>query len=320
MIIPSQTKYCERTACVGMIIHHLELVQTRTINMLKHKKKALKEETIPNFTGYQYSEVIRNFVERDMIAKSELCKLECHEKYYSECSLNSFNDAELNDHLYRIYYPKCMGTLVLHRYIAYFVNLYPKQITQKASNYLNSKRLMLDKWLKSVKEGRRGDILCIYLLSMATGSHTVVHMRNNKMWSTLQDMPTSHDELIQQCDKHLVYLGLGVFFQLKERVTVNILGTVTGQDPKTHKLLVASVSQLIKHEEQVDSEMHVLPKKHATAAAGSAAQLDRVEKEMWTSAEIIGTTSTSVIPTVGKETGSSISAGKPMVNTLPFEV
>ena len=133
-------------------------------------------------------------------------------------------------------------------------------------------------------------------------------------------MPTSHDELIQQCDKHLVYLGLGVFLQLKERVTVDILGTITEQDPETQKLLVASVTQSIKHEEHVDSEMHVLPKKHATAAVGSAAQLDRVEKEMMTTAEIIGTTSTSVIPTMVKETGSSISVKKPMVNILPFEV
>ena len=288
--------------------------------MLKHKKKALKEDTISNFTGYPYSEVIRDFAEHDRITESELSRLECHEKYYLECSLNSFNDAELNDHLYRIYYPKCMDTQVLRRYIAYYVNLHPKQITQKASNYLDSKKLMLDEWLKSVKEGRRGYILCVYLLSMATGSHTAVHMRNNKVWSTLKDMPTSHDELIQQCDKHLVYLGLGVFLQLRECVTVDMLGTITGQDPKTQKLLVASVTQSVKHEEHVDSEMHVLPKKHATAAAGSAAQLDRVEKEMRTSAEIIGTTSTSVIPTMGKETGSSISAGKPMVNILLFEV
>ena len=153
MIIPSQTKYCGRTACVGMIIRHLELVQTRTINMLKHKKKALKEETIPNFTGNPYSEVIKDFAEHDRITESELSKLECHEKYYLECSLNSFNNAELNDHLYRIYYPKRMDTQVLRRYIAYYVNLYPKQITQKVSNYLDSKKLTLDKWLKSVKEG-----------------------------------------------------------------------------------------------------------------------------------------------------------------------
>ena len=256
MIIPSQTKYCGRTAHVEMIICHLELVQTRTINMLKHKKKALKEETIPNFTGYPYSEVIRDFAEHDRITESELSRLECHKKYYLERS------------------PKRMDTQVLRRYIAYYVNLYPKQITQKASNYLDSKKLTLDEWLKSVKEGRRGDLLCVYLLSMATGSHTAVHMRNNKVWSTLKDMPTSHDELIHQCEKHLVYLGLGVFLQLKERVTVDILGTITGQDPKTQKLLVASVTQSIKHEEHVDSEMHVLPKKHATAAVGSAAQLD----------------------------------------------
>ena len=88
------------------------------------------------------------------------------------------------------------STLVLQRYIAYYVNLYPKQITQKVSKYLDSKKLMLNEWLKSVKEGRRGDILCVYLLSMATGTHTAVHMRNNKVWSTLEDMPTSHDELI----------------------------------------------------------------------------------------------------------------------------
>ena len=167
-----------------------------------------------------------------------------------------------------------MDTQVLCRDIAYFVNLYPKQITKKARSYLDSKKLTLNEWLKSVKEGRRGDIFCVYLLSMATGCHTVVHMRNNKVWSTLKDMPTSHDELLQQCDKHLVYLGLGVFLQLKVHVTVGILGTITGQDPETHKLLVDSVAQSIKHEEQEDSEVHVLPKKHTTAAAGSAAQLD----------------------------------------------
>ena len=132
-------------------------------------------------------------------------------------------------------------------------------------------------------------------------------------------MPTSHDELIQQCDKHLVYLGLGVFLQLKVHVTVGILGTITEQDPETHKLLVTSVAQLIKHEDQEDSEVHVLPKKHTTAAAGSAAQLDRVEKEMRTRDVIIGTTSTSAIPTMGKEMGPSIT-GKPMVNMLPFKV
>ena len=58
------------------------------------------------------------------------------------------------------------------------------------------KKLTLKEWLKSVKEGRRGDILCVYLLSMATGTHTAVHLSNNRVWSILEVMPTSHDNLM----------------------------------------------------------------------------------------------------------------------------
>ena len=82
--------------------------------MSKHKKKSLKEETIPNLTGHPYSDVIWDFTECDRLTESKLSRLECHKKYHLEHSLTSFNDTELNDHLYRIYYAKCMdSTLVL---------------------------------------------------------------------------------------------------------------------------------------------------------------------------------------------------------------
>ena len=60
-----------------------------------------------------------------------------------------------------------------------------------------------------------------------------------------------------------------------------------------------------------------------TVAAGSAAQLDQVEKELTTTVVLTGTTCTSVTSTRDrqmKEAGTSNSAGKPMVNILPFEV
>ena len=283
--------------------------------MSKSKKKAAKEETIPNFTGYSYSEAIEDFAECDRISESELKDLVCYENYYLERNLNSFNDAELNDHLYRIYYPKRLDTQVLRRYLAYYVKLYPRQITQKVNNYLNSKKLTLEEWLKSVKDGRRGDILCVYLLSMATGSHTVVHMKHNKVWSTLKDRPASHDELVQQCDKHLVYLGLGIFLQLKERAPFKILGTITGQDPETHKRLLASVTHSIKHEVQEDYEKQRSPTTHhATVAAGSEAQLERLEKEMRSTTGIIGTTKDSVTSTSMKVTGPSARSVKSIKN------
>ena len=287
--------------------------------MLKRKKRAAKEETVPNFMGYLYSETIEDFAEHDRISESKLKDLACHAKYYLERNLNSFTDAELNDHLYRIYYPKRMDTQVLHRYLAYFVNLYPKQITQKVNTYLESKKLTLDEWLNSVKDGRRRDILCVFLLSMATASHTAVHLKHNKIWCTLNHKPSSHDELMQQCDKHLAYLGLGIFLELKERTPFNIIGTITGEDPETHKHLLASVTQPIKLEEQSDYISNI--KQCATAAAGSKSQLERVEKEMRTTTRIIGTTKTPAPSTRKKVAGSSdICIKKPMVNHLPFEV
>ena len=55
---------------------------------------------------------------------------------------------------------------------------------------------MLNEWLKSVKEGRRGDILCVYVLSMATGTHMAVQLNDNRVWSTLEVMPNLHDDLL----------------------------------------------------------------------------------------------------------------------------
>ena len=150
-------------------------------------------------------------------------------------------------------------------------------------------------------------------------------MKHNKVWSKLKDRPASHDELIQQCDKHLVYLELGIFLQLKECAPFKILGTITGQDPETHKCLLASITQSIKHEVQEDYEKQRFPTTHyATVAAGSEAQLERVEKEMRSTTAIIGATKDPVTSTRMKATGPSArsvkSVKKPMVNFLPFEM
>ena len=110
----------------------------------------------------------------------------------------------------------------MRRWITYFVKQYPIQISHKAKAYLDLKRLSLDEWLGCVQEGRRGDILCVYLLSLATGVHTFVHLRNNKIWCTLQNVPTSHYELQNQCEQHLVYLGYGIFLRMQRRPTIPV--------------------------------------------------------------------------------------------------
>ena len=156
---------------------------------------------------------------------------------------------------------------------------------------------------------------------MATASHTAVHLKHNKIWSTLNHKPSSHNELMRQCDKHLAYLGLGIFLELKERTPFNIIGTITGEDPETHKHLLASVTQPIKLEERGDYISRPPIKQCATAAAGSKSQLERVEKEMRTTTRIIGTTKIPAPSTRKKVAGSSdICIKKPMVNHLPSKV
>ena len=45
------------------------------------------------------------------------------------------------------------------------------------------------------------------------GSHTMVHLYGNRLWSTLQEK-LNHDEMVLKCDFHLVYLGRGIFAEL----------------------------------------------------------------------------------------------------------
>ena len=148
--------------------------------------------------------------------------------------------------------------------------------------YLDSKRLSLDEWLRCVQEGRRGDILCIYLLSLATGVHTFVHLKNNKIWCTLKNVPTSHHELQNQCEQHLVYLGFGIFLRMQRRPTTPvILGTVSGADPATQQLLLASVGKSIKSDIGLTGTTNgKMQSTKASAAAGSKSQLPHLEAEM----------------------------------------
>ena len=74
------------------------------------------------------------------------------------------------------------------------------------NEYLQSKKLTFNDWMAAVKNHRHGDIVCVYLLSMVTGNHTAIHLKNNKIWCTLKAVPLLHYELVECCPIHLVYV------------------------------------------------------------------------------------------------------------------
>ena len=229
------------------------------------------EQPVPNFTGHDYSDVVGDFSEHDRLLENDISQLTCSDEYQLEWTLNSFNDSELNDHLYHLFYCKKTENIALmRRWISYYVRQYPKQITAKAQPYLDSKKLTLEDWLRCARDGRRGDILCMFLLSLSTGVHTVVHLKNNKLWSTFKTIPETHSELLNICNQHLAYLGFGIFLRLERKPTqMKILGTITGADHETQQLLLQSIDAAPTH--PLDSAMATIKTSYTSTLTGTTA-------------------------------------------------
>ena len=127
----------------------------------------------------------------------------------------------------------------MHKLVGFFIHCYKPQLEPRVKEYLGSKKLTLDQWLESVKINHLRNILCIYVLSMVTGMHTCVHLKGRLIWSTLKVVLLIHEELIERCPIHLVYLGFGIFLRLKCRppFEVNVfsapqvIGHVTSKQP-----------------------------------------------------------------------------------------
>ena len=88
---------------------------------------------------------------------------------------------------------------------------------ESASDYLQSKGMSLDIWMDALSDGRKGDTLSLYGLSMILDVHTVVHLRNGKIWTTMDSPPDKHSDLISKCLIHVAYLGRGLFVELVKR-------------------------------------------------------------------------------------------------------
>ena len=48
------------------------------------------------------------------------------------------------------------------------------------------------------------------------GTHTLIHLSRNRTWSTHHGNP-SHDEIVDKCEFHLIYLGRGIYAELVKR-------------------------------------------------------------------------------------------------------
>ena len=138
--------------------------------MSNSQKKASGAVTLQNYSKYEYADKLPPFSEHERLPENELSSLVCFHSHQPEHELNQFTDVTLNDHLYMIFRKRNLETpKLMCKLIAFFVHQYKKLLFKKARDYLESKKLTMDEWLNSVIMNRRGDILCVFLLSIVTG-------------------------------------------------------------------------------------------------------------------------------------------------------
>ena len=104
----------------------------------------------------------------------------------------------------------------MHKWLGFFSIVHRQAIISKACRYMELKKLSIEDWSQRVKLNRRGDILSLFTLCALTSHHTMVHLRNGNLWTTV-NAPDSydHDELLSICDVYLAYVGSGQFVELK---------------------------------------------------------------------------------------------------------
>ena len=174
-----------------------------------------KQRSIPCNNPYKFCKNIDPIMERDRIGREEMVFLPCRATH--QIKPRSLRVLE-NDNLYAIYSLHIKQDIgFLRKWLKTFVISNRVHFEESASTYLQSKGMSLDVWMDAISDGRKGDILTLYGLSMLLDVHTIVHLRNGKIWMTMESPPDDHVDLLSKCLIHVAYMGRGLFVELVKR-------------------------------------------------------------------------------------------------------
>ena len=177
---------------------------------------------MPTYSNpWSYADKLSKLSEDMKLTKDELGELECRLDYGIKCHVQAMTDLEKNEELYRMYGEQIGKE---PRFMRHWVRLYvitnKNHIKTMAADYLQSKGLELSTWIKGVKDGCKGDVLTLFVLSIITRVHCFVHLKWHNYWTTLKETAITHMEYMQRCNIHLSYLGQGTFIELTLRTAL----------------------------------------------------------------------------------------------------
>ena len=193
----------------------------------KKRGKRSKQPKLPLYKNpWDFIDSLPYLDEGLKLNKDDITELECRLKYTIRCLQDS--DMDNTDFLYKLFgdqvekSPKFMRSCVKQ-----YATTNIEWVEKLSKAYLDSIGITTKNWIQGIKNGVIGNILDLYMLSKITGVHCYVHLKEKNYWSTLKDPPTMHDEFMQRCNVHLVYLGNNTYIELVLRtasVSYNIFG------------------------------------------------------------------------------------------------
>ena len=150
---------------------------------------------IPSNCKYKYSDFVDPVYETNKIPKEEIDQLCCRATHYVRLKVTSHAE---NDNLYNIFAlyagQDCEFT---RRWLKFFMTtVYPKNFEVAGHHCLRPKGFTLDIWVDGIEDGRKGDFLALYGLNLMLDMHTVVHLKNDWLWTTIKDQSLSHDDVV----------------------------------------------------------------------------------------------------------------------------
>ena len=78
--------------------------------MSKKKKDQSKKGRLPNYSQYDYAEIMPPFQEHERVDENDISNLICADRYTLELHLNQLMDNTLQDYLYLLYRKRKLDT------------------------------------------------------------------------------------------------------------------------------------------------------------------------------------------------------------------
>ena len=166
-------------------------------NVREHPKGKRSCYNLPSGNKWDYVSGVLPLLETEKLSPYAMTHLECRNTHEIR-QLEPIEDPKAekqacNDNLYGIFGElEGKSSTYMCLWLGFFVTVPHHFFMNRATIYLCSKGLKLDKWMESIKTGQRGDILVLYRLCLLTDRHCVVHLNRRHLWSTLDYILDDH--------------------------------------------------------------------------------------------------------------------------------